>query len=965
MEGCLGVLLALLGIGYLALPFILMAGQWSLKERVASLERRVADLAKKLAVTPPPRPVPVPAIAPPRVAPPPPTPAPPPPPVPVLPQPQLAVSRVEPTAPSFRWEDFVGVKLFAWVGALLAFLGVAFFVKFSIDNNLVSPPVRIAIGGLVGLAALGVGLRLDRIRYRFLIQALCSAGILIFYGTLFAAHSHYDLIRQEVAFALMALVTVTAFVLSVRLHAIAIAVLGLVGGFLTPPLLSTGVDRPLALFAYVALLDAGLIAVAARKKWTVLLPLAVAGTTFLQFGWAQTFLVVDKVPVGFAIFAVFPAFFAAAFLLLRRSGNDDRWAAASALIPPLISFVFALGVVTGPMAEAVRSPGLLGLFVLAVDLAVLLPASLRPGLRAAVPWAGLAVFTILAAWVATHLVVSTLPILLFFVLALAALHGVWPAVLERLRPGAPMAAAWSHAFAPLALILVLEPILSLSDLPGFLWPCILILSGASLLTAWMARQIFGFIAMLVLTTVALALSLLRVPVDATLPPLTLLLVALFASLFWVGASALLKHRPEIRAPGVSGLPALSALLPFTVLILACARLAVPDPSAIFGLAALMIGLIGAATLVHRTDGLLGVGLGALATLEFAWHTLRFDPTRAAVPAAWYAFFLAVFLLFPFLARKKIDGRTMPWIAAALAGPPQFLLLHHTITRALPAVPDGATALAFGAIYVAALAGASRVLAAGVKERMTALASFGGIALLFLTAVFPLQFDRQWITVGWALEGAALFWLHRRIAHEGLRVAGLLLLGAVFVRLLPGINPYLLGYAERGAVPILNWFLYTYGIAIVCLFAAARLIDPARPLILGFQTRNILPALATILAFVLVNVEIADFFSEGKKYITFQFSASVGQDMTYSIAWALFALILLVTGVRRNGTVTRYAGLGLLAVTLVKVSLYDLWQLGGLYRVGSLVGLAVVLLLVSFLYHQFVAEGPKAPPARST
>src|SRR6185436_18968208 len=182
-----------------------------------------------------------------------------------------------PVLAAFRWEDFVGVKLFAWVGALLAFLGVAFFVKYSIDKNLISPPVRVAIGALAGLVTLTLGLRLDRVRYRFLGQALCAGGILIFYGTLFAAHG-YSLIPQMVAFALMALVTVAAFVLSVRLNAIAIAVLALAGGFMTPPLLSTGVDRPLGLFTYVALLDVGLIAVAARKKWTVLLPLAVAGT---------------------------------------------------------------------------------------------------------------------------------------------------------------------------------------------------------------------------------------------------------------------------------------------------------------------------------------------------------------------------------------------------------------------------------------------------------------------------------------------------------------------------------------------------------------------------------------------------------------------------------------------------------------------------------------------------------------
>ena len=142
------------------------------------------------------------------------------------------------------------------------------------------------------------------------------------------------------------------------------------------------------------------------------------------------------------------------------------------------------------------------------------------------------------------------------------------------------------------------------------------------------------------------ISLLHIPVEAALPPLTLALLALFALFFWISASSLLKHRPEIRAPGTSALPALSALLPFTVRILACARLAVPDPSPLFGLAALLVGLILTATLVHRTDALLAVALAAVAALELAWHGLRFDPSRVwgklvgtLVPALdWFARF---------------------------------------------------------------------------------------------------------------------------------------------------------------------------------------------------------------------------------------------------------------------------------------------------------------------------------------
>src|SRR5207248_7342441 len=50
-----------------------------------------------------------------------------------------------------------------------------------------------------------------------------------------------------------------------------------------------------------------------------------------------------------------------------------------------------------------------------------------------------------------------------------------------------------------------------------------------------------------------------------------------------------------------------------------------------------------------------------------------------------------------------------------------------------------------------------------------------LALFFITLIFPIQFDRQWITLGWAVEGAALCWLFHRVPHPGLRIAGIALL----------------------------------------------------------------------------------------------------------------------------------------------------------------------------------------------
>ena len=123
----------------------------------------------------------------------------------------------------------------------------------------------------------------------------------------------------------------------------------------------------------------------------------------------------------------------------------------------------------------------------------------------------------------------------------------------------------------------------------------------------------------------------------------------------------------------------------------------------------------------------------------------------------------------------------------------------------------------------------------------------------------------------------------------------------------------------------------------------------------------LSSLGTLLLFILLNIEISDYFSTGST-ITFNFSSSFAQDMTYSLTWAVFAICLLLVGIRKGSQGARYASLGLLTVTIIKVFLHDLWRLGQLFRVASFVGLAVVLILVSFLYQRFIAK-EKAPEAR--
>jgi uncharacterized membrane protein len=110
----------------------------------------------------------------------------------------------------------------------------------------------------------------------------------------------------------------------------------------------------------------------------------------------------------------------------------------------------------------------------------------------------------------------------------------------------------------------------------------------------------------------------------------------------------------------------------------------------------------------------------------------------------------------------------------------------------------------------------------------------------------------------------------------------------------------------------------------------------------------------------LNIEIADYFTaQGSSSLTFEFSGNFTRDMTYSIAWALFGLVLLVFGIAKKLPVVRYASLALIGVTLLKLFFHDLGQLGQLQRIGAFVGVAVVLLVSSFLYQRFVAAEVKA------
>ena len=156
-----------------------------------------------------------------------------------------------------RWLD--------WGGSVALAAGGYFLVKFSIEQGLLGPAVRISLAAVLGIALVAAGEWLRRwpleralaaIRPSFVPPGLTAAGVSTLFTGIYAAHALYDLIPATSAFVLLAGVSAGAVLLSL-LQGPLVAVIGLVGGFLIPWLVSTGEHRPGVLFPYLFLLTAG------------------------------------------------------------------------------------------------------------------------------------------------------------------------------------------------------------------------------------------------------------------------------------------------------------------------------------------------------------------------------------------------------------------------------------------------------------------------------------------------------------------------------------------------------------------------------------------------------------------------------------------------------------------------------------------------------------------------------------
>jgi hypothetical protein len=221
------------------------------------------------------------------------------------------------------------------------------------------------------------------------------------------------------------------------------------------------------------------------------------------------------------------------------------------------------------------------------------------------------------------------------------------------------------------------------------------------------------------------------------------------------------------------------------------------------------------------------------------------------------------------------------------------------------------------------------------------------------------FIRDWYWLSLAL---ALFTLGLALLYRHCLLLPLLLLAAV-TGLLAGlllVRPVLeLPTAAFAGMPGWLWVLIGHGGSLLALLGAAVLIPQTQgmerfPMLVEQveRVRGWLYGLAVLTAFTMLNLWIAIGFDKGlNSAIWLKVGESFAADMTYSIAWALFAILLLGIGLRFRSLGARRAGVLLLLLTLIKLFVHDLARVGSVYRIIVFLGVAVIALTASFLYQR--------------
>jgi uncharacterized membrane protein len=175
------------------------------------------------------------------------------------------------------------------LGALSLIVGAAIVFKYAVDSGWIGPTGRVALGFLVGAALIAGGELYARRGWHRFASGLVAGGDGLLFVAVYFGQQQYGVIPAGLAFGLYVLVTAAVAAQSLRYDAQALAVWGLLGGYLAPALASTGDGNFVFLSSYLLVLNAGVFAIAYTRSWQPLKWMAFVLTALYTGSWVYEY----------------------------------------------------------------------------------------------------------------------------------------------------------------------------------------------------------------------------------------------------------------------------------------------------------------------------------------------------------------------------------------------------------------------------------------------------------------------------------------------------------------------------------------------------------------------------------------------------------------------------------------------------------------------------------------------------
>jgi len=337
-------------------------------------------------------------------------------------------------------------------------------------------------------------------------------------------------------------------------------------------------------------------------------------------------------------------------------------------------------------------------------------------------------------------------------------------------------------------------------------------------------------------------------------------------------------------------------------------------------------------------------------LYIGWFAEYYGITQRPLTVFFAALFAAIFaavpLVTPHSRSKRIAGPSITLTLLPLLNACTFFLALWIMYE-----PQTATltwyALALAAVYL----GIATLFGRRFPDQDTRFITLlhVAIAVAFITIAIPLKLDAHWITIGWLIESAVLLWVGVRTQTKFLRYLAVAALTLGIFRLLVIDN-------FHTETLVFNARFATYLVAIAVL--GGIVIFGKR-----YASKDEMPFLdvalvaLNLLALIALTREAADHYDRqllASTRVRFGYAGAqlrLARDFSYSAIWLVYGAALMAVGFWKRSAFTRWQALFLIAVTIVKVFLYDTSQLEQGYRILSFVALGAVLLAISFIYQR--------------